>query len=213
LRNHQGITDPAEAERVETRLLAVAYADSLTLPITVKLSQDFICSMHYSWLGDFYLMAGKYRTVNIMKGDIPFCSHHYIKSHMEELEGILLAHYHACFDSASDPRGSPIIAPGLQDSGSNFPVRSVQDIAHSVALVHAELLLIHPFRDGNGRIGRWLADLMVLQAGYAAPAYDLSIPEKRSEYYSAMQLAFKRDPGALTNLFAIWIERGQRQSF
>jgi hypothetical protein len=30
-------------------------------------------------------------------------------------------------------------------------------------VVHAELLLIHPFREGNGRLARWLADLMALQ--------------------------------------------------
>ena len=35
----------------------------------------------------------------------------------------------------------------------------------SIAMVHTELLLIHPFRDGNGRLARWLADIMAAQAG------------------------------------------------
>ena len=40
-----------------------------------------------------------------------------------------------------------------------------------MAVVHAELLLIHPFREGNGRIARCLADIMAFQAGYAPPNY------------------------------------------
>lgn len=37
--------------------------------------------------------------------------------------------------------------------------------ALALAETHAELMLIHPFRDGNGRLGRLLATLMALQAG------------------------------------------------
>jgi len=34
----------------------------------------------------------------------------------------------------------------------------------ALAIVHTELVLIHPFRDGNGRVARLLATLMALQA-------------------------------------------------
>src|SRR6185295_5646207 len=44
-------------------------------------------------------------------------------------------------------------------------------VSHQVAVVHAELLLVHPFRDGNGRLARWLADLMFSQAGFPLPDY------------------------------------------
>jgi len=40
--------------------------------------------------------------------------------------------------------------------------------ATALAEVHAELILIHPFREGNGRLARLLALLMALQAGFAA---------------------------------------------
>jgi cell filamentation protein len=39
------------------------------------------------------------------------------------------------------------------------------EIAHALAEVHVELVLIHPFPDGNGRIARLLSTLMALQAG------------------------------------------------
>jgi cell filamentation protein len=39
------------------------------------------------------------------------------------------------------------------------------ELATALAVVHTELLLIHPFREGNGRLARLLASLMALQAG------------------------------------------------
>ena len=47
------------------------------------------------------------------------------------------------------------------------------ELATSLAVVHAEFILIHPFRVGNGRSGRSLAILMRLQAGL--PALDSSV--------------------------------------
>ena len=34
-----------------------------------------------------------------------------------------------------------------------------------LAVVHAELILVHPFRDGNGRLARLVSLLMARQAG------------------------------------------------
>ena len=43
----------------------------------------------------------------------------------------------------------------------------IERVLTDVAEVHAELLLIHPFREGNGRIARWLSELMILQGGFS----------------------------------------------
>jgi len=40
-----------------------------------------------------------------------------------------------------------------------------EDLAYALGVVHIELIVIHPFRDGNGRVARLLANLMALQAG------------------------------------------------
>ena len=37
-----------------------------------------------------------------------------------------------------------------------------------------ELLPIHPFREGNGRLARWLSELMLLQAGLPMPLYQFT---------------------------------------
>jgi cell filamentation protein len=41
-------------------------------------------------------------------------------------------------------------------------------VADALAVVHVELVLIHPFREGNGRTARLLAVVMGLQAGLPA---------------------------------------------
>lgn len=41
---------------------------------------------------------------------------------------------------------------------------AIQEREEALAVVNAELILIHPFREGNGRCARVLATLMALQA-------------------------------------------------
>lgn len=43
---------------------------------------------------------------------------------------------------------------------------SRQDVIAALAIVHAELILIHPFREGNGRLARLLATLMACRQVY-----------------------------------------------
>ena len=43
--------------------------------------------------------------------------------------------------------------------------KPLPEIIHAIAITHTELVLIHPFREGNGRLARMLSNLMALQAG------------------------------------------------
>jgi cell filamentation protein len=40
------------------------------------------------------------------------------------------------------------------------------ELVTAIAVTHVELILIHPFREGNGRLSRLLADVMAVQAGH-----------------------------------------------
>ena len=48
---------------------------------------------------------------------------------------------------------------------------ALETVANAMARVQAELLLVHPFREGNGRLARWVSDLMSMQAGLPAVDY------------------------------------------
>ena len=56
-------------------------------------------------------------------------------------------------------------------------------LIEALANVHIEYILIHPFREGNGRLGRLLAILMALQAG--KPPLDFTYLTKNKEQYIA----------------------------
>ncbi|MBI4309217.1 MAG: Fic family protein [Candidatus Omnitrophica bacterium] len=75
------------------------------------------------------------------------------------------------------------------------------DIALALAEVHVELVLIHPFREGNGRLSRLLAILMALQAGL--PILDFSdIQGKRREvYFKGVQQELARNYKPMEDVF------------
>lgn len=66
---------------------------------------------------------------------------------------------------------------------------SKQELIASIAKVHAELLLIHPFREGNGRTARILANLMSRKAGYGALDFKKIGETQFEEYVLAIQAA------------------------
>lgn len=64
------------------------------------------------------------------------------------------------------------------------------DVLLQLACVHAQFELIHPFKDGNGRIGRLLIPLFLYQKKkISSPMFYLSsyLEENREEYYKCLQ--------------------------
>jgi len=67
---------------------------------------------------------------------------------------------------------------GEYQPGSNeLVLRNLPGITNS----HLEFIIIHPFRDGNGRLGRLLCTVMALQAGM--PILNFELLEKDTNRY------------------------------
>ncbi|MFQ5455016.1 MAG: Fic family protein [Nitrospirota bacterium] len=58
------------------------------------------------------------------------------------------------------------------------------------ALVHKEIVFIHPFIDGNGRVARLLMNLILLQKGYC---FAIIPPILRREYIQVIEKAHIND--------------------
>ncbi len=81
------------------------------------------------------------------------------------------------------------------------------DNIRALAETHAELVLIHPFREGNGRLARILSILMALQAGLPLLDFSSIAEKKKQEYFVAVQAGLGKNYGPMERLFAEIIER------
>jgi cell filamentation protein len=87
---------------------------------------------------------------------------------------------------------------------SNTPLHSmpVKTLALLLVKIHTEFIIIHPFREGNGRTIRLLLSLIAHQAGYAGMDFSF-IKEKGKEfkkYIKAIQAGIKGDYFPMTNI-------------
>ena len=202
LRNKLGITNPEHIEAVESAALNREMVDSYDWAyMGMAFTSTLICEMHGLWLDGIYDFAGKYREVNIFKGDVPFCPAANIQAQMERLDREVFPQA-ICY-----PAEDTFLT--IQEPVPRY--LTMEEVASRVAVVHAELILVHPFREGNGRTARWVATLMVLSSGYAKPKYSLMTAPQREEYYAALRGGFLNDSKDLQALFVRWISDGQAQ--
>lgn len=90
---------------------------------------------------------------------------------------------------------------GLVSAG---PTPSEHLMEH-LARMHARFESIHPFRDGNGRTGRLVVNVLLVRRGYP-PA--IIYNRKRSKYIAALIRADRGDVGALAELIARSVNDG-----
>lgn len=184
LRNRVGVTSVREIERRESEALLVATQATIDdTRIDQRFTAEDIQRMHRRWLGEIYVWAGNYRQVNIAKGEFMFAAAGQIPRLMQEFEHGPLREYTPCrFDT-------------------------IDDQASALAVVHAELILIHPFREGNGRCARLLALLMGLQAGLPTLDFGGIRGVKKKSYIAAVHAALGRDYLPMTDVFRNVIAR------
>lgn len=183
LKNLLGITTRERLEIAETAELWLAEEQLLgeIEQDQVFTAQD-IRNIHNLWLGNIYSWAGDYRQVNLSKDGFNFAMAHTIPTLMAEFERDQLKHYTPC----------------------NFHNR--ETIAQALAEVHVELMLIHPFREGNGRLGRLLATLMGLQAGLPLLDFSEMAGWHKEEYFAAVRAGLDHDYRPMIRLFIDVIE-------
>ena len=70
---------------------------------------------------------------------------------------------------------------------------SEEQLIKDIAKIHAELLFIHPFREGNGRTARLLANLMAAKAGHKLLDLENFSKKKFEDYVTAVRMAANQD--------------------
>ena len=182
LRNKLGLTRKTDMDRAEYEALVQAqahYYDAVITPST-RITCKRLRRMHRDWLGSIYAWAGEYRSVELAKDEFVWPSSFIVPENMARFEKEVLAKHTPC---------TP---------------RELGKVCLSAAMVHADFLYIHPFREGNGRMARWLADIMLTQAGYPLPAYRFAgkgSRRVRAAYLEAVRSGYAQDYEALASFF------------
>jgi cell filamentation protein len=185
LRNALGIIRVRDMQLAESQALWLAQRQAIdTISDTHRFTAEDIRLLHRIWMGPIYPWAGEYRSVNIGKGGFQFAGAHLIPGLMSKLERGVLARFTPCRETGA---------------------------AEALAAVHAELILIHPFRDGNGRLARLLALLMGLQAGLPPLDFSPLDGHGKKRYIAAIHAALGRNYRPLAALFERIIERTRKR--
>ena len=163
LKNLLGITSKQVMDEVEARALARAM-DVLVRAYreTHRFTVTDLCDCHRTWLSDIYEWAGHYRRVNVSKDSFPFAAAAQVHALMDQFERDVLRRCTPC----------------------TFAERA--DVVHALAETHVELVLIHPFRDRNGRLARVLSSLMALQGGLPLLDFSLMAGTGKTTYIAAI---------------------------
>ncbi len=103
---------------------------------------EYYQKIHFILFSSIYNWAGEIRSIDISKQDTRFCTHSRIE-----------AEAHKLFDSL-EKRDYLV----NDDEYNNF--------ISSLAELYADLNMIHPFRDGNGRVQRILFEHIALNCEY-----------------------------------------------
>jgi cell filamentation protein len=179
LRNRQDITDPAVMDELETRLLLRLYERVMREQFPNRgLDVADLMGWHYQWLGNMYDWAGQPRSVNMSKDGFHFAAAMQIPRLLHEFEHNYLYRCTPCHD--------------VDDSA----------LAEAIAVCHVELILIHPFREGNGRLSRLLADVMAVQAGHGPLDYSRWDADKAA-YFTAIQRGVGMDYAPMRALVSL----------
>lgn len=181
LKNKLGITDPQELQQTEAVLLRDAYDHFLKLlkENKLKLHLGLVFDLHEYFLGTLYTWAGKPRSVNISKNNAVFVPAQHIESTLKQFE--------VAFEKNK---------PSYKDSK--------EETARKLALIHCELNVIHPFREGNGRTLRLFLDLLAVKAGYG-PVDFTKISDE--EYLEACRRGMIQDYCQMEQLYLRLLEK------
>lgn len=142
LRNLLGITDTQSLNEAEAAISEVALAELIANPIPPTFDLLHLCNIHRHLFRDVYDWAGQPRVTEISKGGMLFLPYKQIRNVSELVFNEL---HRECL---------------LEDL-------EMTAFANRAAYYPGRMNMVHPFREGNGRVQRVLMDQLAESSGYA----------------------------------------------
>jgi cell filamentation protein len=168
LKNKLSITTVDDINEAETELLIKLYELVIIETEYSELTVANITTWHQKWLGNVYEWAGEYRSVNMSKGGFRFAAAQQIPSLLEKFESEFLSLF------------------------EDLSTLDKEEVITFIAKSHVEFILIHPYREGNGRLSRLLMDVFAVQAGFDVLDYEIW-DENKEFYFKSIQAGASGD--------------------
>lgn len=179
--NYAGCLDHEEVRRQEDVGVARAFELVSNLHTDTRLTVELVRDIHRELMGDIYPFAGEYRTVALSKGDAYW---------------------------PLPPNGiEPHIARVQQEVFVRTPMyTSDRDaLCLFVAEVMNEILAVHPFREGNGRVARLIGSLIFLQNNLP-PISEWDRERDATPYIDACRAGMLREHAPLAVVLRRWLD-------
>lgn len=139
--NKLEIKDFSRLMKIENRIAVVKAFELRQRGITGNFDKKHIIEIHKFMFEDIYYFAGAFRNENIAKDDFRFAEWQYIEEQLDKL--LLEIKNENYFENCNKER-----------------------LANRLAYYLAELNVLHPFREGNGRVLREFIRQLALKNGY-----------------------------------------------
>jgi len=173
LSNRGAIDEEEVAGFLKAELDAIDALDSDTV-----FSLDYLYGLHREALGHLYDFAGRLRTVDMSKNGFMFAASRFLPQTMDVFEREYL------------------------DALNVREWNDVGPLVEHLAELHAELLYIHPFREGNGRIIRLYTKLVFLAKTGDELEFELITKDNNfARYVAAVQQASRKEYELMKELF------------
>lgn len=164
--------EPPIDERTETWLAISGYRDALTYILQAsedpyfEFSKQYLKSLHFMMVGyDLASFPGRWRP------------------------GLVSVVNKATGDTVYEAPDFELVDPLICDLVEYLTDAPAQSSMVTAAMAHLNLTMIHPFKDGNGRMARALQTLVISKEGHAHPIFS-SIEEwlgrNTSDYYAVL---------------------------
>lgn len=144
------------------------------LSVRTKFDAAYILKIHKLSPGHLYSFAGKYRDVNLSKGGFTLAAARFLPETMATFDKEILATLRNLYKTRNE-------------------------LISDIAKVHGEFLFIHPFREGNGRTARILANLMSRKQGYGSLKFERVGKKEFDFYVKAVQMSAQKEYSMMEN--------------
>lgn len=144
--NKLDIHDSQLLHEIERELLLQSYEHFHTnLSESSCFDEKYLKTIHKHLFNTLYTWAGEYRTVNISKGTSMFCPYMNLEAFSADIfKQLQQENYLRDYEDPS----------------------AVKEFAERLAYYMCELIVLHPFNEGNGRSLRLFFDMIVTYNGY-----------------------------------------------